>query len=79
MPSNELLGSEDKLASYDEYLINLVIQLHTIQGNAENVVAKIKSEKHDKKINPQIFKPGDYVFLLKELNSGINIQNFMKC
>jgi len=28
--------------------------------------AKVKSKKHyDKKINPQKFKPGDHVFLLK--------------
>ncbi len=44
-PSNELLDS--RLTNYDEYLINLVTQLHTIQGNAhKNVVeAKIKSKK----------------------------------
>jgi len=42
--------------------------LHSIQTNArENVIeAKEKSKKHyDKKINPQIFKPGGQVFLLK--------------
>jgi len=44
--SNEL-GPEDKLASYNEYLINLVM-LHIIQGNAHknDVEAKIKSKKH---------------------------------
>jgi len=60
VPSNELLSPEDKLANYDEYLINLVTQLHTIQMNArENVVeTKIKSKKYyDKKINPRTFKP----------------------
>jgi len=43
-----MLGTEDKLANYDEYLINLVTQLHTIQRNArENIVAaKIKSKKY---------------------------------
>ena len=58
--SNELLGPEDKLANYNDYLINLVTQLHVMQKNArENVVeAKIKSKKHyDKKINPQTVKP----------------------
>jgi len=44
-PSNELL--DPRLTNYDEYLINLITQLHTIQGNAhKNVVeAKIKSKK----------------------------------
>ncbi|KAL6427138.1 hypothetical protein ACFW04_008640 [Cataglyphis niger] len=68
IPSNEALGSEDKLANYDDYLINLVTQLHTIQGNAhKNVVdAKLRSKQYyDKKINPQNFKPGDHVFLLR--------------
>jgi len=31
---NELLGPEDKLANYDEYLINLVTQLYTIQTSS---------------------------------------------
>lgn len=73
IPSNELLPPEDKLASYKDYLINLVTQLHAIQNNArENVVtAKTKSKKYyDKKINPQIFKPGDLVFLLKGPKPG---------
>lgn len=68
IPSNEILVPDDKLANYSEYLVNLVTQLHTIQKNArENVVeAKFKSKKHyDKKINPQTFKPGDQIFLLK--------------
>jgi len=34
IPSNELLAPEDKLASYNDYLINLVTQLHAIQTNA---------------------------------------------
>lgn len=39
VPSNEFVGPKDKLETYDEHLINLVIQLHTIQTNArENVV-----------------------------------------
>jgi len=48
IPSNEPLGPKDKLLSYDEYLINFVTQLHTIQTNArENVVeAKVKSKKY---------------------------------
>ena len=73
IPSNELLAPEDKLSNYNEYLINLVTQLHTIQGNArENVInAKQKSKEHyDKKINPQTFKPGDHVFLLKGPKPG---------
>jgi len=45
---NELLAPEDKLASYNDYLINLVTQLHAIQTNArKNVVeAKFKSKKY---------------------------------
>ena len=73
IPSNELLGPEDKLATYDDYLINLITQLHGIQTNArENVInAKVKSKEHyDKKINPQVFRPGDYVFLLKGPKPG---------
>jgi len=48
MPSNKLLGSEDKLASYDEYLINLVTQFHTIQRNVRGnvIAAKIKLKKY---------------------------------
>jgi len=70
IPSNKLLPPKDKLSNYNDYLINLVTQLHAIQTNArENIVeAKIKSKKrYDKKINSQTCKPGDYVFLLKEL------------
>jgi len=68
VPSNELLNPEDKLANYDDYLINLITQFHAIQTNArENVVeAKVKSKKRYKKINPQKFKPGDYVIFIKE-------------
>jgi len=34
IPTNELLALEDKLVSYDDYLINLATQLHAIQTNA---------------------------------------------
>jgi len=73
IPSNELLAPEDKLASYNDYLINLVTQLHAIQTNArKNVVeAKFKSKKYyDRKINPQTFIPRDQVFLLKGPKPG---------
>jgi len=73
IPSNEPLAPDDKLSNYNDYLINLVTQLHSIQANArENVIeAKEKSKKHyDKKINPQTFKPGDQVFLLKGPKPG---------
>ena len=48
IPSNKLLAPDDKLASYNNYLINLIMQLHFIQTNArENVEeAKLKSKKH---------------------------------
>jgi len=53
--SNELLAPEDKLASYNHYLIHLVTQLHAIQTNArKNIVeTKFKSKKYyDRKISP---------------------------
>jgi len=45
IPSNELLAPEDKLASYDDYLINLVTQLHAIQTNARKNVVEAKFKK----------------------------------
>jgi len=42
IPSNELLAPENKLASYDDYLINLVTQLHAIQTNVRKNVVKVK-------------------------------------
>ncbi|KAL0128587.1 hypothetical protein PUN28_003742 [Cardiocondyla obscurior] len=73
VPTDEPLGPEEKLASYDDYLIGLVTQLHNLQTNAfKNVTeAKEKSKKlYDRKINPKTFKPGDYVFLLKGPKPG---------
>lgn len=48
IPSNEPLSPEDKLSNYDEYLINLITQIHNIQINArKNVIeAKFKSKKY---------------------------------
>ena len=41
--SNEPLALNDKLSNYNDYLINLVTQLHSIQANArENVEVKEK-------------------------------------
>ena len=41
---NELLSPEDKLANYDDYLINLVTQLHVMQKNArEKMLLKPRS------------------------------------
>lgn len=80
------LWHKDKLASYDEYLVNLITQLHTIQKNArENVIkAKIKFKKNMIKryLNSQTFRPGDQVFLLKgpKLGKfGENIYRFSQC
>ena len=84
IPSNEPLAPNDKLSNYNDYFINLVTQFHSIQTNArENVIkAKEKSKKHyDKKINPQIFKPGDQIFLLNGpnlINLEINTQAHTK-
>lgn len=48
VPSSESLVSEDKLTNYSGYLINLVMQLHTIQKNARKYVveAKHKSKRY---------------------------------
>ena len=45
IPSSEGLAPNEKLANYDEYLINLVTQLHTIQKNArENVIEAVTKQ-----------------------------------
>lgn len=72
-PSSEPLADCDKIKTYDDYLIQLFTQLHQIQTKAnENLTnSKLKSKTHyDKRINPQSFKPGDYVFLLKGPKPG---------
>lgn len=65
-PSSEPLQMEDKLPTYDDYLVKLVTQLHEIRRIArENLIrAKLKSkERYDKNLNVRQFKVGDYAFL----------------
>ena len=67
-PSSEPLSQNEKLQTYDDYLINFVTQLHEMRTQArENLIkAKEKSRMyHDRKINPLEIKIGDNVFLLK--------------
>ena len=66
--SSEPLSQREKLQTYDDYLINFVIQLHEMRTQArENLVtAKEKSKMyHDRKINPLEIKIGDDLLLLK--------------
>ena len=66
--SSEPLSQNEKLQTYDDYLINFVTQLHEMRTQArENfITAKEKSKMyHDRKINPLEIKIGDNVFLLK--------------
>lgn len=59
--------------TYDDYLVQLFTKLHTIQTKASNNLIEVKrksKEHYDKKINPQTFKSGDYVFLLKGSKPG---------
>jgi len=59
IPSNELLVLEDKLASYDDYLINLVTISRYTDKYTKKMLLKLNSNrKNDRKINPQTFKPG---------------------
>ena len=67
-PSSEPLSQNEKLQTYDDYLINFVTQLHEMRTQArENLTtAKEKSKTyHDRIINPLETKIEDNVFLLK--------------
>ena len=66
--SSEPLSQQEKLQTYDDYLIHFVTQLHEMRTQArENIIsAKEKSKLYyDKKINPLEVNVGDNVFLLK--------------
>lgn len=72
-PSGIPLGEREKLATYDDYLIQLVTQIHEIQklGRENLIQAKEKAkEYHDRKINAINFKVGEPVFLLKGPKPG---------
>ena len=67
-PSSEPLSQQEKVQTYDDYLINFVTQLHEMRTQArENLILANEKSKlyYDKKINPLEVKIGDNVFLLK--------------
>ena len=54
-PSSEHLSQQEKLQTYDDYLITFVTQLHEIRKQArENPISGKEKSKiyYDKKINP---------------------------
>lgn len=73
VPTNEPLHDLDRLATYDNYIIDLVKRLTNIRKLAyENlVVSKHKSkEYYDRKIKPTNFVEGDNVYLQKGPKPG---------
>ena len=67
-PSSEPLSQNEKLQTYDDYLISFVTQMHEMRTQAKKnlITAKEKSKMyHDRKINLLKIKIGDNVFLLK--------------
>ena len=67
-PSSEPLSQQEKLQTYDDYLINFVTQLHEMRTQArENLISAKEKSKiyYDKKISPLEVKIGDNVFLSK--------------
>jgi len=59
--------------TYQEYLINLFNQVCDLQKEArQNLIRSKERSKHyyDKNLNPQNFREGSYVFLLKEPAKG---------
>lgn len=68
-PTGEVIIEEDMEPTYAEYLRNLFDKINTVQQMArENLMkSELKSkEYYDRLINPQNFKMGDLVYLLKE-------------
>ena len=54
-PTSEPLSQQEKLQTYDDYLINFVTQLHEMRTQArENLISAKEKSKiyYDKKINP---------------------------
>ena len=66
-PSSELLSQQEKIQTYDDYLIKFVTQLHEMRTQTrENLILAKKSKiYYDKKMNPLEVKNGDNVILLK--------------
>lgn len=69
LPSSREPADENLEPTYHEYIINLFNKLQNVQAEARGHLMKSKEKNkyyYDQKINPQNFKEGDYVFLLKE-------------
>ena len=72
-PTGEMITEENMEPTYSEYLRDLFDKIVTVQQMArENLIkSKLKSkEYYDRRINPQNFKIGDLVYLLKEPKRG---------
>ena len=67
-PASKPFSQQEKLQTYDDYLIKFVTQLHEMRTRArENLISAKERSKmyHDRKINPLEVKIGYNVFLLK--------------
>lgn len=67
LPSHEPLREADVLPNHNNYVVDLVTQIIKIQQMAYDnlIAAKFKSKNHfNRKINEQIFKVEEFVFLL---------------
>ncbi|XP_068975109.1 uncharacterized protein [Bombus flavifrons] len=72
-PTGEVVIEENMEPTYAEYLGDLFDKINTVQRMArENLIkSKLKSkEYYDRRINPQNFKVGDSIYLLKEPSKG---------
>nr|XP_033192740.1 uncharacterized protein LOC117158195 [Bombus vancouverensis nearcticus] len=72
-PTGEVIIEENMEATYAEYLIDLFDKINTVQQIArENLIkSKLRSkEYYDRRTNPQNFKVGDLIYLLKEPSKG---------
>lgn len=73
LPSSEIVEDTEKPKTTDDYLTQLMTDIHNLQALArENIIAsKVKSKKYyDRKISPQHFQVDDEVFLLCEPKKG---------
>jgi hypothetical protein len=72
-PSSEIVDDANKGKTYDDYLCQLMTNIHTLQELAREclIASKLKSKYYyDRKINPQTFQINDQVFLLIEPKKG---------
>jgi len=64
---------EETEITYQQYLTNLFNKLQDTQENAKKHLTRSKEKSkryYDQRLNIRSFKPGDYVFLLKEPRKG---------